>query len=194
MKTSLLLCAAAAALAALATAAPARADVLENVVMNFQSGATFSGQLTFADDFSQLLAVNGLLSGGGYGSDPMTSIWNGSVNFSSGDGNYSNFLLDGTPDNYNNFILLAINSSDPTQLQFTTGASFAGDDNTVDYADAMVSGSIAVVSNVPEAPAWSMFGAGLISMLAALRMTRRDRRAPQRRAHAARFDPTSLQR
>lgn len=167
------------AAAALFATGAARADVLENVQMTFASGATFVGQVSFSDDFSQMLAVNGLLSGGdgGYGNDPIGWIWNPAVNFSSGDGNLSNFLLDGPADSYNNFILLAVNASDPTQLQFTTGASFAGADNTVDYGDAMVSGSITAVSQVPEPSRLPLFAAGLAAL--ALVARRKSTQAPR---------------
>jgi len=164
------------AAAALALAAvPVRATVLENVTMNFASGATFSGEVGFADDFSAIIGVDGLLSGGGYGSDPIGWVWDAN-NYSSGDGNLSNFLLDAPAGSSSHAIQLAVNASDPTRLQFTTGASFAGDDNMIDYSDAMVSGTITAVSSVPEAPAAALFTAGL----GALALLARRRRAAAR--------------
>jgi len=164
-----------AAAAALFVAGQARADVLENVQMSFASGATFSGEVTLADDFSEMLAVNGLLSGGGYGSDPIERIWNPAANYSNGNGNLSNFLVDEAPDGQANFILLAINASDPTQLQFTQGVAFANADNTVDYGDAMVSGSLTAVSQVPEPSRLPLLAAGL----AALALVARRKSHPQ---------------
>ncbi len=156
---------AATALAA-ACVAPtlARADVVEHVNMNFLSGATFAGDVTMADDFSHYVSVTGTLSGGGYGTDSFGWIWS-TPNFSSGVDNYSNWLM---ATSGAHFIQLAINYSDPEQLTFTHGVSYQGDDNYINYSDAMVSGTIRNLSAVPEADSVAMLllGLGLVGAFA----------------------------
>jgi hypothetical protein len=149
----------AAAALAVTCVAPslAHADVVEHLTMNFTSGATFSGNVTMADDFSHYTAVTGTLSGGGYGTDSFGWIWN-SYNFSSGPQNYSDFLMDNSGGNW---IQLAINYSNPQHLTFTTGVSYGATDNYIDYRDAMVSGSIRNLSAVPEADSFAMLLLGL---------------------------------
>jgi hypothetical protein len=56
-------------------AATATADVIENVHLDFQSGAQFNGTVSFLNDFSNVDGVNGLLTGGIYGNDFINWIW-----------------------------------------------------------------------------------------------------------------------
>jgi len=160
---------------AMASLAPvlANAGVVENVDMTFQSGATFVGSVTFADDFSAATNVSGTLSGGSYGSEAIDWVWAPSANFSSGTDNYSNFLMSGSPQGWANFIQIAVNYSDPAQLVFTSGKSYDGTDNYIDYSDRMVSGSIS--SAVPETSSALMtaFGAAALFMFT----RRKNRRA-----------------
>ncbi|MBT8094451.1 MAG: hypothetical protein KJP08_06555, partial [Gammaproteobacteria bacterium] len=44
----------------------ANADVVQNLHLQFASGAVFNGTVTFADGFDGMLDVDGTLSGGGY--------------------------------------------------------------------------------------------------------------------------------
>jgi hypothetical protein len=166
-----------AILAALALAATslapvaARADVVEHITMTFQSGATFDGNVTFLDDFSQFTAVNGWMSGGGYGTD-MFYNFKSSQDYSEGSHNFSNFLLDNRPssqDNFTYFILLAVDYSDPGQLVFTSGESINGRDNSINWFDPMISGTISLV---PEAGTWAMLMLGLAGIGFASRSTR----------------------
>lgn len=160
----------AAATLAVACALPsiARADHVEQVDMSFASGATFSGVVTIADDFSQFTGVNGTLTGGGYGTDAINWIWD-DINYSTGSNNLSNFLMDGTGTpgvggSYAWFVQLAVNYSNPSNLTFTHGASYGGTDNYVEYSDAFVSGTISAVPETSNA-ALVLLGLGMVGAL-----------------------------
>lgn len=145
-------------------AIPAHADTIRSLNMTFQSGATFSGTVTFVDDYSSVLDVTGTLTGynfgtNGYtgsGSDAINWVWANGTNFSTGAFNYSTFLMDGpgsgytSTGGYSNWIQLAYNYSAQPTLSFTSGVSSGNTDNFVDYEDPMVSGSFGQVSQVPE--------------------------------------------
>jgi hypothetical protein len=156
----------------------ASANVVESIDMQFQSGATFVGDVTFTDNFSAATAVSGTLSGAGYGTDSINWVWSNGTNYSTGANNYSDFLMDGpgsgyvSTGSYNNWIQLSINYADPNQLVFASGVSYGSFDNFVDYVDPMVSGSINGVSAVPEAGTWAMLMLGLGAVGFALRKTR----------------------
>ena len=164
----------AAATLAVACALPsiARADLAEQVDMSFASGATFSGVVTIADDFSHFTGVNGTLSGGGYGTDAINWVWD-YTNYSTGSNNLSNFLMDGdgTPGadaantgHYAYFVQLAVNGADPSHLSFTSGASYGGTDNDVEYSDAFVSGTISAVPETSNATLL-LLGLGVVSAM-----------------------------
>jgi hypothetical protein len=162
MKLKTLLNRAIAAIAMSAAFAPvlARADVTRLVTMNFQSGATFIGDVTFANDFSQVTGVSGTLSGSLYGVDPINWVWLPGTNFSSGAYNFSTFLMDGGPPEYNFFVQFAYNYSSAQHLTFTSGVSYDGADNSVGYADPLVSGLI----GAPEAATWAMMAMGFAAL------------------------------
>jgi len=148
------------------------ANVVEHVTMDFQSGATFMGDVTFTDDLSRYTAVSGTLSGGAYGTDSINWVWS-TTNQSGGADNFSNWLMDGTNQgNYSHFIQLAVNYSNPEQLVFTSGVSLDGTDNYVNYSDAFVSGTISSTTAVPEAGTWAMLGLGLAAIGAISRKKR----------------------
>ena len=132
------------------------ANAVTNAVnMTFQSGATFSGLVTFANDYSYVTGVNGTLTGYqpntpgyvGSGSDSINWVWANGQNFSTGIGNYSTFLMDGAGSGYSggsytNFIQFAYNYLAVPVLSFSSGASIYATDNFIDYSDPMVSGTI----------------------------------------------------
>ena len=154
---------------------PAFASQQLNVQMTFQSGASFSGIVTFTDDYSSVLDVDGTLTGyqystNGYlgsGTDAINWVWNNGSNAATGAGNYSTFLMDGagsgyTPTgsggiygNYSNWIQLSYNYSAAPVLLFTSGVGGSGP-NAVDYVDPMVAGFFSAVSGVPEPATWAM--------------------------------------
>lgn len=157
---------------------PAQASVTLPLNMQFKSGAAFSGNVTFSNDYSKVEAVSGFLSGyqsgitgyQGSGSDSINWIWNSGANYSTGAGNYSTFLMDGPGSGYSNsgsyanFIQLAYNYSAAPSLSFTNGVSALGTDNYINYNDPLVSGSFSAA--VPEPVTWMMMlvGFGMLGM------------------------------
>jgi hypothetical protein len=78
----------------------ARAHVVEHVQETLASGATFEGNLTFADDFSRLLGADGTLRGGAYADDHLTWNWRAAIgvkgaNSTDVDGVRNDWLMDG---------------------------------------------------------------------------------------------------
>lgn len=87
----------------LLTGQSASAVVVTNLDLNFASGATFSGALTFSDNYDSLLDVNGTLSGGSYGSVSMNWAWwigtgqtYTAVNWDGNSATFEDWLMDGT--------------------------------------------------------------------------------------------------
>jgi PEP-CTERM motif len=157
----------------LGLAAAGRAANVETLNEVFASGATFNGQLTFTNDYSNLTAVNGLLTGGGYGSDSINWIWDQTINFASSYGAQygGNFLMDGTTcgnecGTWTYFITLTWDfSGAPNLLIATPGpilSQYGG--NNVNYADPIVSGSFTPGGSVPEPTTLFLLGAGLAGL------------------------------
>lgn len=152
-------------------AASAHADQVRSANFSFESGATFSGTLTFLDDFSNVTAVSGVLQGGSIAAPTqLTWIWWESMNGEAdagGPGYAHNFLMDGErlgPGDYNgtwsNFISLNWNYSDPSNIVVTPLPGTAGDtySNTINYTDPMIAG---VIGAVPEPGTYALLAAGL---------------------------------
>lgn len=156
------------ALFALATSIAAEASVVRNVEMNFQSGANFSGDVTFADDFSSVLGVDGVLTGYqgnttgyvGSGSTTINWIWANGLDFAAGANVYGTFLMDNgtTFGNYANWIAFTYDFSDINNLVFS-GDVYG---NMIDYQDPMVDGNIGGTS-VPEPTPLFLLGLGLLA-------------------------------
>jgi len=181
MRLSYAIASAAALISIVGTSA--QAQVTRSLDMTFQSGATFSGTVTFTNDYSSVLDVTGNLHGysssGGFdgtSDDSINWVWNGGSNFSTGDGNYSTFLMDGPGSGYdsfggyNNWIQLAYNYSNAPTLLFTSGVSYGGTDNFIDYNDPMVRGSFS--GAVPEPASWALMLGGFGLVGGALRSRR----------------------
>lgn len=108
----------------------ARASTVDTVTMNFASGATFAGTVTFTDDFSSYTAVSGVLTGytqtsSGYigtGSDQISWVLYPSTNYASGGPNvFGNWLADGSSGDYtsvNHAIQFTYNYSNGSALTF----------------------------------------------------------------------------
>jgi PEP-CTERM motif len=157
--------------------AGANAVVVDVVNMTFQSGATFSGDVSFANNYSSVTGVTGILTGYQYGNynyqgsgfDSINWVLSIGNNFSTGANNYSTFLMDGsTGGAFSNFIQFAYNYAAAPTLIFTSGVSLGGSnvatDNYINYVDPMVSGTISpfgTISSVPEPQTYAMLLAGL---------------------------------
>jgi hypothetical protein len=157
----------------------ARASVVESVTMSFESGASFTGTVTFTDDFSSYTDVSGTLFGytassAGYvgaGSDPISWVLFPSTNYASGSPNiFGNFLADGTAGDVstvNHAILLTYDYTNAPTLTFAAASDgFLGVGNSVDYSDPMVSGSIQplAVAAVPEMSTWILLLVGFVGL------------------------------
>jgi hypothetical protein len=134
----------------------ASADVV-TVHETFASGAAFDGTVTFLPDFSNVTAVDGYLTGGGYGNDHINWIWDADNYASTFGPQYGgNFLMDGTTcgsecGSWQYFITFTWDFSGAPQLVIATPntdilSPYGG--NNVIYNDPLVAGSIE--SAVPE--------------------------------------------
>lgn len=142
----------------------------------YASGATFSGDLTFTAGYDNLVAVDGTLSGGVYGTRAISWIWNPGTNFASSYGPQygGNFLMDGSSGSWSYFITLTWDFSAAPNLALVTPASnilAALGGNNVSYTDAMVSGRFA---SVPEGNTYGVALGGL-ALVAFSYLTRRKR-------------------
>jgi hypothetical protein len=147
------------------------AGVVENVYETFASGAVFSGSVTFLDDYSNVSAVDGWLTGGSYGNDHIDWIWNPTTNFASGFGPQygGNFLMDGTGgDNWQWFITFTWDFSNAPDLVLSTPGPILSSNggNNINYNDPLVSGTI---GSVPEPATSALIASGLLAAAALLR-------------------------
>lgn len=162
MKLSTILSLLTLSVAALAST-NASADVVAHLHETMQSGATFDGNLTFADDYSALLGVDGILSGDAYGDDYFSWVWKVGTQQTAGNstniaGVRNDWLMDGTFETgYRNYLGLTWNypaGSLVVNLSPELQTYYAG----VSDADRVVS---AEVSAVPEPASVALLGLGL---------------------------------
>jgi len=162
---------------AVALGSTATADVLENVHLDFQSGAQFKGVVSFLDDFSNVDGVNGFLTGAGYGNDFINWIWAPSMNFAAPFGPQygGNFLMDGTScgefcGSYTYFITFSWDRSNaPSIVPASPGGLLnAMGGNNINYDDPLMDGSI----GTPEPGSIAL----LVSSLGGLVAVRRRRK------------------
>lgn len=155
-------------------ASSAYASVLVHLDETFQSGASFSGDLTFNDDSTNLLAVNGVLSGGSYGTNNISWVFNHGSSANPEIGIYSDFLMyesdsklmyESDP-NYSHWIGISWASPVPGQLKLINpdDSSYW---NQIDYTDMMASYTVTTAVPVPAA-AW-LLGSGLLGLMGVAR-------------------------
>jgi len=152
----------------------AKADNYKLVNLTYQSGATFSGTIAFADDFSSITGVNGVLTGyqdgttgyTGSGSDSIT--WAYQPGLFAAPGIYGTFLFDGTPSvDYSNMIFFLYDYSNaPTLVLRPDAGMLFGFVNMGDTMDPLLDGSI---TPTPEPGTLLLFGSGLIALAAMAR-------------------------
>jgi hypothetical protein len=156
----------------LCLASQAKADVVESVTMDFQSGAIFTGTVSFTNDFSSITDVNGTLTGYQYptvgyvgtGADVIDSVFALNANYSSGAPIYGNFLQDGPSDGTASFNLILFTydyANAPTLVFADPSAGYLGLGNSVNGLDPLVSGSIGAV---PELSTWIMLLIGFVGL------------------------------
>ena len=168
----------------LAAASSAKADPMETLNMTFLSGATFSGTVTFAPDYSSVEAVTGILTGYqlntygylGTGSDTISWVWDASKNDAGVPGDISgNWLMDGYNDgsyvwdgSWFNFIGFSYDYTNAPNLILSDspalGSGTTG--NGINYSDPLVSGSI---TPIPEPSSFWLLGSGLVGLAGMLR-------------------------
>lgn len=141
----------------------------------FSSGAVFEGELTFTNDYSQVLDVDGYLTSTGYGSVHINWVWDVSYNWAAtfGPNLGGNFLMDGSPTvGFVNFITLTWDfSGAPNLLLVSPGDVLAPQGgNNINYTDPLVSGQF---GSVPEAGSTVlMIGLSLFGLIAVRRKFR----------------------
>ena len=171
------------AVAGIAAAPSAKADSEESLRMTFQSGATFSGVVTFAPDYSYVEAVSGTLTDyqlgtfgyAGSGSDIIDGVYEEGTNFSSTSDVFSTFLMDGTYLNYVDFTYNYTGAPTLTLDNIPADGVIGYPNNGVDddsAADAMASGSL---SATPEPGTLLLLGSGLAGLVGAVRRKVRSR-------------------
>jgi hypothetical protein len=178
--------AAASLLAAGLAAQPASAAIVLPVETTYANGARFEGLVTFADDFSSILDVDGILYGYGYfgrtgssynynpaASSVISWVWAGGADFAGGADVYGTYLMSGTNTaNYGSFIQFGYDFSNAPALDFTTG----GFPNSVNYTAAFTGGGL--VGGVPEPATWLLFILGFAGIGIMLRREQRQQRVP----------------
>jgi hypothetical protein len=161
----------------LSVAGTAMSSVTENLSETFQSGAQFSGQLTFSDNtYSDITGVTGILSGGSYGSDSINWVWyrneygeNSALlgTNTSGYAVYADFLMDGTFPSYDKFIETDwYYNGSYLFLDNSFGSANTGlPANAINYQDQVVSYQFSEGSAAtPEPATMFLFGTGLAGL------------------------------
>lgn len=153
---------------AVVQASSAYASAIVHLDETFQSGASFSGDLTFDDNSTNLLAVNGVLSGGGYGIDNISWVYNNGSSPNPEIGIYIDFLMDGSALSFSHWIGISWASPVMGQLTLIDSAN-PSYWNQIDYTDKMVSYTVTNSVPVPVPGAALLLGSGLLGLLGVAR-------------------------
>lgn len=153
-------------LATIGAMSVAHAQHIQRVTETFVSGAVFDGLVTFTSNYDNVVAVDGYLTGGGYGSQHISWIW-GDLNLSTVPNQTTNFLMDGTDKtNYFYFITFTWDYSAAPKLVFSS----LGEGNAVRYSDLATGGTITAVPE-PETYAMMLAGLGMLGFAARRKRT-----------------------
>lgn len=148
----------------------ANALVITMADLKFESGAEFTGQISFLDDFSAVAAVSGTLTGYqegtngfvGSGSTSIDWVWLGGADFNPSPTQVATFLMDGVDgSNYWNWISFAYDISSLPALILAPGGTNYGFVINVDYNDPMVSGGLSIPTAVPLPGSLALLLSGL---------------------------------
>lgn len=154
------------AAASVFSTAPASAAVTTTLTETFASGATFTGQLTFSDNYNSLLDVDGQLTGGGYGNVHFGWTWNArsnttGVDFDGNTATREDWLMDGDISGSYRYYLGLSWYGDKQNLSLVlspqTSVYYAG----INQSDAAVT---AKVGEVPEPAGLALLGLGMLAM------------------------------
>lgn len=136
----------------------ANALVVKSADFTFESGAQFTGLISFLDDLSGVASVSGTLTGyqegthgfTGVGSTLIDWVWLGGADFNPSPTQVATFLMDGVDDpNYSNWISFAYDISAFPAILLAPGGLNYGFVINVDYTDPMVTGTLSDLSAIP---------------------------------------------
>lgn len=146
----------------------AQALVVTNADFDFASGAEFTGQISFSDDFSTVLAVSGILTGyqnavtgfTGIGSTAINALFLGGADFNPLPNQVTTLLTNtvGGPFGFTNFITLAYDLSSAPNILLAPGGPGLGFVVNVNFNDVLVEGSL---TPIPVPPSALLFLSGL---------------------------------
>jgi hypothetical protein len=164
----------AAAATVIAVSAPASAAVVLPVQITYASGAYFQGNVTFADGYESILAVNGTLHGyaplnplfyNPASSTTINQLLVGGLDLAPGRWNYGTSLTDG----FGNIIAFGYTFNQNSVPEFGNAGSYR---SRINGRDNFVSGQV-VVGGVPEPATWLLFILGFAGIGIMLRREQR---------------------